>query len=503
MEKNLVAGSDEKYTTLKADYGELVKKIQVAAEGHRTEIETIIAENKIEVERLTEELKKAEEETLVQLRESHTAIIAHLESEIVAEKAAKADLQAALENAPEKDEVERLKTELAEERMENVAEHERLTEALEAQIVVKTTLQSEVEESKRNKQELLDQLALIQTDMDTFRADKEILQSNTDNLQKQLQEIGEKTKADAEAFEKQLLEMNERANSETSSLEQVYTLQIQELDSVVSSLREKLAAAETGTRNNDSTLHELETAKKEKEVALAKAQTELDVLRQEKEAVIAAAEKDLEALEQEKDAAFDVAEKKLEATRVDLEAALAEMAKELVSAQIVVKEKETALEAIVNEKESIESDLKSFKIKFSSTEEFVRGTETALEEARKECDEKEVALEKANRLAKEKEATLQKMTEEAEELEMLLKEKLALAEALIEEKVAALENTTKESAAKRKVLEAELAEKELALKAKEEVSTEDESSVIGEDGGEDIEVKQVSLTGIVSHPTSR
>lgn len=500
MEKNLVAGSDEKYTTLKASYGELVKEIQLAAEGHQTEIETVIAENKIEVERLTEELKKAEEETLVQLRESHTAIIAHLESEIVAEKTAKADLQAALENAPEKDEVEKLKTELAEERMENVAEHERLTEALEAQIVVKTTLQSEIEENKKNKQELLDQIASIQTDMDTFRADKEMLQSNTDNLQKQLQEIGEKTKADAKTFEKQLLEMNERANNETASLEQVYTLQIQELDAVVSSLKEKLAAIEAGTRNNDSTLHELEAAKKEKEVALVRAEKELDVLRQENKAVIAAAERDLEALEQEKDAAFEAAEKKLETTRADLEAALAEMAKELTSVQIIIKEKEATLEATINERESIESDLKSFKIKFSSTEEFIREKEMALEEAKKECEEKEITLEKANRLAK---ATLEKVTKEAEELEMSLKEKLALAEALVGEKIAALENTTKESAAKRKVLEAELAEKELALKAKDEVSTGDEPSVVEEDGGENIEVKQVSLTGIVSNPTSR
>lgn len=500
MEKNLVAGSDEKYTTLKTNYSELAKEIQLAAEGHQAEIETIIAENKIEVERLTEELKKAEEETLVQLRESHTAIIAHLESEIVAEKTAKADLQAALENAPEKDEVEKLKTELAEERMENVVEHERLTEALEAQIVVKTTLQSEIEENKKNKQELLDQIALIQTDMDTFRADKEMLQSNTDNLQKQLQEIGEKTKADAETFEKQLLEMNERANNETASLEQVYTLQIQELDAVVSSLKEKLAAAEAGTRNNDSTLHELETAKKEKEAALVRAEKELDVLRQENKAVIAATERDREALEQEKDAAFEAAEKKLEATRADLESALAEMAKELTSVQIIIKEKEATLEATINEKDSIKSDLKSLKIKFSSTEEFIREKETALEEAKNECEEKEIALEKANRLAK---ATLEKATKEAEELEMSLKEKLALAEALVGEKIAALENTTKESAAKRKVLEAELAEKELALKAKEEVSTGDEPSVVEEDGGENIEVKQVSLTGIVSNPTSR
>lgn len=500
MEKNLVAGSDEKYTTLKTNYSELVKGIQLAAEGHQAEIETIIAENKIEVERLTEELKKAEEETLVQLRESHTAIIAHLESEIVAEKTAKADLQAALENAPEKDEVEKLKTELAEERMENVVEHERLTEALEAQIVVKTTLQSEIEENRKNKQELLDQIALIQTDMDTFRADKEMLQSNTDNLQKQLQEIGEKTKADAETFGKQLLEMNERANNETASLEQVYTLQIQELDAVVSSLKEKLVTAEAGTRNNDSTLHELEAAKKEKEVALVRAEKELDVLRQENKAVIAATERDREALEQEKDAAFEAAEKKLEATRADLESALAEMAKELTSVQIIIKEKEATLEATINERESIKSDLKSLKIKFSSTEEFIREKETALEEAKNECEEKEIALEKANRLAK---ATLEKATKEAEELEMSLKEKLALAEALVVEKIAALENTTKESAAKRKVLEAELAEKELALKAKEEVSTGDEPSVVEEDGGENIEVKQVSLTGIVSNPTSR
>lgn len=395
---------------------------------------------------------------------------------------------------------------------------------------------------------------------------KDIQSSSAEEIGKLTKERDDMAKGfeiEKQRFAKELQDTKDRTDREVKSLENVYNLQIEDLKRTVSSQREKIADLEKRFSEGDATssglVEELnkERATKEainkqldamsEEVWSAKSakdsmSKELDALSQSLVAVKISNEKEIAeviavkeflqkqietlseeivAIKSERDNAARAAAKEVEVLSGEI-AALKESKEATTNKLIVLSEelatakadKGAALETAKTElkaaleahSSSAEASLKDFEAKLEDASKEKEATiSTALAKAEAETSEIEKARQGLQKKLNEKDVIIEKFTKEHEEYESeipSLKEKLALAEALVREKEAAVENLKKEQEANLKVLRAELAEARLGKGA--ETGDAEVSTSTGDMGahcypsGYDAEDKGV--VAIVRHP---
>ena len=350
-------------------------------------------------------------QNLETIQEGHAGAIAALQSEVSAEKEARSGLESALAAAPQASDVEAL--------------HKALDDAQSA-------IAENAVELTRARDSLASEIPELKQSVTTLEAQLEAVGAQRHRLAEELED----TKSNTE--------------SQVKSLEAVYTVQIDELERTVTSQREKIADFEKRFADGDATSAGLaEDLKKEHDKREA-ATKELEALSEENWSVKKAKDdlaKERDALLQQLADARALAEKGLAEEMAAKEALEKRVAALLEEVAAIRSESQGASQATANE---MEASLKE--------------AETALDVVSKEKDDLAAEGEKQRQTLGEKDAVIERLTKEHEEYESeipSLKKSLGLAQALAEEKGAALDNLRKEHEAQLDVLQAELAEARL------------------------------------------